>query len=212
MKLKNTVVLSGLLLTAGSALAADFDFSGNFTKDNDIAKFSFSVGASSTVTIFSSSWVGGGFDPILAIWAVNGALISEQDDGHNIGATLSNGTSYSHGNWDSYYSVTLAPGDYFATVAQFDNFAKGSTFAAGFKYDSNPNFTFANGYGSQPYFNGVQSTTDARTSDYAFHILGVTQANHLPPNGTVPDGGSSLMLLGLGIAGVVGMRKGFSKK
>jgi len=63
-------VITGTLALSGnvSAIPSDFDFSGTFTNDNDIVLLDFSVDSTSTVTIFSSSWLAGdnglGFDPI----------------------------------------------------------------------------------------------------------------------------------------------------
>jgi hypothetical protein len=95
------------LLMALPAAALDFDFSGNFTKDNDVVLINFTVGGSGAdiVTVFSSSWLSGeppaGFDPMLGIWDAAGNLIAFQDDGHNVGTTLSNGVPYNHGTWNS---------------------------------------------------------------------------------------------------------------
>lgn len=208
--------VAGLVVTTPTH-ALDFDFSGHFTKDNDIAQFTFTVGGvgSSTVKVFSSSWlygnpgVGqplGGFDPILSIWRDNGTLMAQQDDGHVTGATLSNGVSYNHGVWDSYYTVSLAPGNYIATVGQYDNFAAGTQLAQGFRYDGNDNFTHDYGYGggTQPYFNGVWDANDPRTGYYEFHLLNVADATHQAP--TVPDTGPGLAMLSSIVGGLAGCR------
>ncbi len=68
-------------LSAGPAAAADFDFSGSFVNDNDVLRFNFTVGAPGVVTLFTSSWLGGGFDPILSLWDSAGNQLAEQDDG-----------------------------------------------------------------------------------------------------------------------------------
>jgi len=205
MKPRYVVALWAVLALAGTAHAADFDFSGTFSKDNDIGKFDFTVGAPSALTIFSSSWVTGGFDPILTLWDAAGNFISEQDDIHAVGAAVSNGTSYNYGVWDSYLSVILPAGNYFVTVAQYDNFANGPTFADGFLQDAEPHFTLVNGWGTQPNFNGTQDLLDSRTGDFAFHIVGVQSSS-------VPDGGSSFALLSLALAGLAGVRKGLGKR
>jgi hypothetical protein len=208
-------VLAGLAV-ASSASALDFDFSGTFTKDNDVALFYFTVGdaaPSSMVTVFSSSWLTAnppqGFDPILAIWTDTGVKLAEQDDGGYVGSTLSNGVSYDHGTWDSYYTVTLTPGDYIATVGQFDNFSKTSNLADGFRWDGadNDNFTWDQNYGgrTQPYFNGVWDDSDGRSPNYEFHLLNVAAATHRPP--PVPDTGSTLGLLSLAIGGAFALRR-----
>lgn len=202
MKKLSSFVLLGLLAFVSPTKALDFDFSGTFEFDNDVALLNFSVGSASTITVFSSSWQAGGFDPILAIWnASTGALIAQQDDGGNVGSTLSNAVSYNHGSWDSYYQVNLAAGNYTASIAQYDNFAAGSTLGEGFTYDGNPNFTTA--YGSQDYFNGVQSSTDGRTGNWAFHILNVESASQQ----SVPDASSTLALLGMAMLALVGLKR-----
>lgn len=194
----SVVVMCLFACQANAAL--DFDFAGTFTYDNDVALLNFTVGETSTVTIFSSSWDDGGFDPILAIWNSAGALVNEQDDGHNVGSTMSNGVWYDHGNWDSYYDVNLTAGSYTASIAQFSNFAVGSSLSDGFTYDDNPNFTFDLGYGAQPYFNGVQSSTDARTGDWVFHILNVEEATG--PGPQVPEPATFVIWSLLGVVGI----------
>ena len=206
---KTTLVLATSLAMAAQSQALDFDFSGTFVNDNDVVRLVFTLGAPSEITIFSSSWLSGdplqGFDPILAIWDSSGTLIEEQNDGENIDKTLSNGTLYSHGKWDSYYSVTLDAGTYSATIAQFANFVEGAHISAGFRFDGNPNFTFDEGYGgaTQQRFNGDFDESDPRTPDWAFHILNVDSAVQ------APDGGTTLVLLGGALTGLGVLRRKF---
>lgn len=203
------IMVLGVL--AVRAPADDFDFSGNFTYDNDVLQFNFTVGAPSSVTVFSSSWLQGdppaGFDPMLGIWDAAGNLIAFQDDGAVVGTTLSNGVPYSHGTWDSYYTVALGAGDYIATVTQFDNFNVGSLLSSGFVRDgvANRSFTSALGYGgaTQTYFNGVWDGLDPRTSAWEFHLLNVAGATVQP---AVPEP-SSAVALALGGLALLALRR-----
>lgn len=214
--LSATAVLLALLCVAGGAQALDFDFSGTFTQDNDVVLLNFTVGQDSTITIFSSSWgdddtansgyvAGAGFDPILAIWDSSGNYVSEQDDGGVVGSTLSNGVSYTHGTWDSYYDVFLTAGDYQASIAQYDNFRAGNLLSDGFRYDNDPDFTMSYNTVPQPYFNGVWNDADYRTGDWEFHILNVAQASG-PGPGPIPEP-TTLLLLGAGLIGLAGVRR-----
>lgn len=210
----SAIVLATVMLLFTSVQAADFDFSGTFTKDNDVALLNFSVGAFSTVTIFSSSWgvpngnadgyiLYGGFDPILAIWTSAGALQGEQDDGGIVGTTTSNGVDYFHGYWDSYYSLDLNAGDYLASITQFNNFANGNQLSNGFNQDSNPTFTQGFATVPQTYFNGVYlGDNDYRTGDWEFHLINVSAANvqSIPEPGTI-------LLVGSGLLGLAGARR-----
>ncbi len=210
MKTRIKILVCAVLLSfsgvSAHAVPMDFDFSGTFAADNDVLQFDFSVASLSSVTIFSSSWLSGdsglGFDPILAIWDSAGNLINQQDDGGNVGSTMSNGVSYDHGTWDTFFDVDLAAGDYIATVAQYNNFAVSSLLSDGFQEDGNPNFTFDNNFGAEAMFNGVWSGFDARTGDWEFHILNVDSAVVIDPNPTtVPEPGT-LFLIGVALIGL----------
>src|SRR6266536_1432206 len=114
MRLLGIVALAAL--TVGSLQAANFSFTGNFNNDADVQLFSFTVGATSTVTLRTWSYAGGtnaagqviprgGFDPILALFDSAGLRINQNDDG---GASVP--TDLSGVNYDTFLSSTLGPG------------------------------------------------------------------------------------------------------
>jgi len=206
-------VVLALAMSAAPAKAANFTFTGNFVADNDVAVFGFVIGAPSVVTMFSSSWICGdcgfGFDPMLGLWDSAGNPIQFQDDGGIAGITDVDGTDYSHGVWDTYFtSGLLAAGSYLATISQYSNFPIGGNLSNGFNFDGNPNFTFDLGFGAQAMFNGVWSGIDARTSFWRFHILNVEQAT--PPS-AVPEP-ATLLLFGTGLAAAVVRRRTQGRK
>jgi hypothetical protein len=219
------LTIAGFLSFFGNCYALDFDFSGTFTKDNDIAKFVFYVDSDSPidVTIFSSSWISNnkGFDPILTLWKSDGFWMGDQDDADISGSIYSNGTLYEYGDLDINYSFTVTKGYYIATITQYDNKPIASSdpysnfydgnLEDGFVYDDVDNFTFTEGYGPQSYFNGTygyptdQGYNDPRTGFYSVHFVNVDSVTHEAI--VVPDGGCTLGLLGLGLCGVWLLKK-----
>jgi len=201
------VLLLALFATVIPAQALDFDFSGTFTYDNDIGLATFTVGSTSTVKIFTSSWQAGGFDPILTLWNSSGNFVHEQDDSmYGAGIAASNSVTYSYGAWDSFFSYTLAAGTYTVSIAQYNNYAAGTNLSNGFQEDGNPNFTFDYGWGAQPYFNGIQNDFDARTGNWALHVINVQPEI---PHG-VPDTPATIVLLGLALLALSGLKSKFS--
>ncbi|QDS94661.1 hypothetical protein FF011L_34410 [Roseimaritima multifibrata] len=195
-----------MLVTSAEQVQAglmNFSFTGVFGQDDDVLLFDFSVGAPSTVTLKTLSYAGGtnsegniisagGFDPILSLFNSSGNLIGTNDDGSFPDVGIDPVTS---SDYDTFLSIPLAVGDYTVAVSQFDNFFTGGLgdhISLGFLHEGNPNFTFDEMYGSNPFFNDVNG--DARTAEWAFDILNVDSAS---APGTVPEP-TSLAILGFG--------------
>lgn len=132
------------LMLASSSLSANaamFTFSGNISNHNDVIRVDFVVATAATnVRVWTDSFMATGpthtgpgtnFDPITALWNTDtGALISQNDDNANINPSTQ---TY----FDSGFALpTLAAGNYFFTMAAYNNFAAGSNIANGFSFDN----------------------------------------------------------------------------
>jgi len=215
MKVKNLSVSTGVALAlfgaAVSANAVDFSFTGTFVHDNDVALFSFTVGAASPDVILRTwSYAGGvnaagqtiaegGFDPILAVFNSAGTFINQNDDGG--GAVPADSVTGAH--YDTYLDLgALAAGTYTVSVMQYNNFAHGPTLADGFAHDGAGGLAFTHTLVGQASGLFWDVTDHERNGNWAFDILGVQEATE--PG--LPDGGTTLGLLGLALSGLAFIR------
>ncbi len=202
--------LSILLSTvAFSAQALNFSFTGNFSADDDVQLFEFTVGSASDITLRSYSYAGGtmadgtlvasgGFDPILALFDGAGNLIVQYDDGPEAVPA----DSVTGSNFDTNLIVSgLAAGKYIAAIMQYNNFPLGTLLSEGFTR-TDPTFTAAYDC-TNKMFCDVDGYN--RTSFWAFDILGVEAASTstpVPLPATLP-----LALAGFGAFGLASRRR-----
>jgi hypothetical protein len=99
--------------------------------------------------------------------------------------------------WDVLFTLDLAPGIYTGALAQFPNFAAGTTLADGFLKEGEGNYSA--GFpcaAQQPAFqDSFVSDFCGRTNQWAFDIINVEEA---AINGLQVPEPESLALLGLG--------------
>lgn len=190
-----------LVLSSAVSRADNFSFTGNFSDVNDVAYFTFTVGAGDSVVLRSYSYGGGvnsdgqtidagGFDPVLFVFQGVGpdALEVGQNDDDSTGTVANDPVT---GNaYDVYLDVSyLGPGIYTAVLADFNNSPVGFTLGEGFTNGGLPGADF-------PDFDGA-----SRDSHWALDILGAESAVAGSP---VPEPGT-LALLGTGLIGMAGV-------
>lgn len=197
--IKTSLAIVASLFLNAAANAANFSFTGSLDAPSTVQFFDFNVAAPSNVTLRSWSYAGGvnaagtviargGFDPILALFALpGGGFIGQNDDG--VGVAVD---PLSNRPFDTLFTALLAPGDYRVSVMVFPNFAVGPNLSDGFV--GAPNFDDAPGILGGP-----------RTNQWAFDILNVNSAVVV---GGVPEPASWAMLIaGFGLTGAALRRR-----
>ena len=109
-------VLALAVLASPAVKAENFAVAGNFTSDDDLLYRTFTVQTLSLATFQTTSAVGGGFDPVLSLFAGNGAFLADaDDDDFGLGGLPA-------GSKDSFLQIELDPGTYSLALSQYDNF------------------------------------------------------------------------------------------
>jgi hypothetical protein len=210
MKLKSIAVLLAMCASVSSVSATTLSYTGQFTYDNDVQLFSFTVGALSTVGLRTYSYAGGtnaagqtiargGFDPIMELFNSAGQLIGQQDDSvcGKVGTD-----SVTQQCWDINFVMELAPGTYTASLQQYNNYSVSDKLADGFYFQGVQNQNFRNGF--------VDEMDVKRNGAWAFDILNVNPAA-LPEPSEVPEPGS-LGLMGAAMIGMTVLRRRRARK
>lgn len=202
------------LLLSSSAWAARFEFDGTIDFHNDIALIGFSLDSTaSNVNVYTDSFnfgLDGNFDPITALWHADGTLIAQNDD-------ISTGAF----NWDSgFFLDSLDAGDYFFTVASYNNFAKGTDPSDG-SFSQWDEIMMSDGFmldDDSPVpieewalADGMETT--GMSGYYHVVLEGVDSAFQEDPDTSATPEPGTLFLLGSGLLGFIGARrKGSGKK
>ncbi|MDD5035530.1 MAG: DVUA0089 family protein [Methylococcaceae bacterium] len=192
------LMLAGVLFAVANEAPA-LAFSGTFSSDDQYQFLSFKADGTSQITLETTGYAAGGFDPYLTLFASSGLVLKENDDG----ATNAP---------DSYIKGVLAAGTYWLAVTEAINQSNGLYFANGFAFTRTGNFTGPD-YGCS---NGkfCDYLGQNRTGFWALDVTGVVSAQlessfpapPAPPIPTVPEP-ATIALMGLGLAGMFRTRR-----
>lgn len=180
-------VLTLTIASVGAAQSADFTFAGSFAGDDDVRLFQITIGAPAVVTFGTSSYAGGGFDPVLSLFNGAGLLIDVNDDGA--------------AGRDAFLQRALQPGQYVLGLTQYDNLAVGPFLTNGFLRTGDPTFTreFGSPGVTGPFIDGDGLQ---RSGNFSLTVSNVGSASAIPEPTSV-----ILLVTGLIGAGVVRRRE-----
>lgn len=202
---KLALVAAAAFSTSALAVPTNFSFTGNFSQDDEVLLFDFTVALPSVVTLRTWSFAGGtnaeggtvergGFDPILTLYDEQGAKLFEDDDG-SLAIDPVTGLS-----WDSFISETLGQGRYRLVLAQYNNFGPDRLNGDFYPRTGQGNFTGTDCDAPGKSFLLLNVGCLERAGHWALDIIGVEQAIRVPE----PAG---VGLLGLGLLGIAGLRR-----
>lgn len=179
--------MAGTLLAMANEASA-LTASGNFVLDADYTIVPFSLLVGSTVTIETTSYANGGFDPLLTLVGPfsgpSGSVIAENDDKDFINNIL-----------DSFISIDLSAGNYEVVITQSLNQLNGASVPP-YTFTKTGNFTGTEYGCSQGSF--CNYSGENRGTNWSLNITAV-------PTVAEPE---TLALMGLGLTGLFLSRRG----
>ena len=174
-----------LAVVVPTAKADSFSFTGNFTVDDQLQLFHFTIGTTFDVVFQTWSWAGGvnadgmtipsgGFDTVLSLFNSAGKLVDFVDD---VGCTSVVNVDPATGRcFDAYDSLELQAGTYTIVLTQYDNLPVGPNLSNGFTRQGQGNFTRVFGNCSQ----FGDTLGDCRSGHWAVDIVGANSATAVP--------------------------------
>jgi hypothetical protein len=194
-------LLAAVGLSAGSASAGNFSFTGTFSHDDQFEVFSVGIGSPSTVLFTTFGYAGGtnadselipagGFDPYLSVFNSTGALIAVNEDGAAGTVNIDPVTGFGR---DSYLTMSLLPGTYTLILTESNNQPVGPMLVDGFTKTGQGDFTGPEFIGTPGAF--WDRTPAQRNDNWAVDVLGVASVTV----SSLPEPPTAL-LLGLGTA------------
>jgi hypothetical protein len=189
-KRKRSLNIGGLLLASTIALNAagiSVTQTGTFAADNSVDTYNFSVSATQTYWIWTTSYGGGtnldgttaspgGFVPVLTLFSSSGSAVANSGaPGACLGpARVDSSTGICD---DAYINATLTPGSYVLDLTEFPNVAIGSL-SDGFLFSSDPAATgdTCGGAATGTMFREADLPTCPQRADtYAFNVTNVPE-------------------------------------
>jgi len=193
--LRSGTLLAFLSLLPTVSFAGTLSFSGVFPGDDYIQFFTYSVQNTALVTVSTTSYATGGFEPILSLFDSSG--------------NFQNGDSGYAGNRDATLSwVSTAGARYTIALTEYDNFPLGTTLAEGFSETGNGNFTAKLPF-NNPVPGGKFLLPGGRQLTGNWSIT-FTSAEPTLTASAVPEPGSLVLLLA-GCAGMLACRGALRK-
>jgi hypothetical protein len=187
--IRNLSLAVAMLASADQASALTiYNFtSGNFAADNGVASVEFSIPVTSEVTLETTGYSQGGFDPILALFGPSTVLDGSKEWYKVGGNPVFNDDGPNP--LDSFIKLVLAPGFYEAVITQASNLIAQEPVPPYVTTQTDANFTRNGGCTQFCGSNGNQ-----RTGFWSLNISAV------PVQVPEPE---TLVLLGIGLAGLL---------